>query len=213
MTCNVTIYDSPTVGGWTSAFTAAKQMADEQGIPLVLVATSTGCTTCNNFNADVFTKHDFQDWCASKPYLFCWVKANLGNWTSGEQNAILDFVGGGGLPRFSVYWNRRAYDGGAAIGAKDLTIAAQGHAAAFYEAYVEKYVGGYSRFSDRTNCTKFYCQEHTDPSYMPTAKFLQPGLWTADLTGAQEYAARHHGFYVVMMTNPWGGCGFCNSLD
>lgn len=48
---------------------------------------------------------------------------------------------------------------------------------------------------------------------MPTAKFEQPGLWTADLTGAQEYAAGHHGFYVVLMTNVWGGCGVCNGLN
>ena len=65
------------------------------------------------------------------------------------------------------------------------------------------------------NGTRFndYAFDGTFETGMPTAKFEQPGLWTADLTGAQEYAAKHHGFYIVIMTNVWGGCGFCNALN
>ena len=142
----VTISPTPVIGGWTDNFTAAKAMADAQGIPLVLIASSTGCTYCNAFNNDVFNKADFQNWCAGKPYLFCKVQAIMGNWTAGQPKAILDFVGSGGLPRFSVYWNRANYDGGGTVGAKNLTYAARGNSAtiAYTENFVEKYVGAYS---------------------------------------------------------------------
>jgi hypothetical protein len=167
------------------------------------------------FDADVFANRGFQDWCAAKPYLFCKVKANLGNWTSGEQKAILDFVGSGGLPRFSVYWNRTNYDGGGTVGAKSLTFAARNHDVSYYEAFVEQHVGAYVEDGGCVNGTKFNDRDiyGNFVTAMPTAKFEQPGLWTADLTGAQEYAAGHHGFYVVLMTNVWGGCGVCNSLN
>ena len=142
----VTISPTPVIGGWTDNFTAAKAMADAQGIPLVLIASSTGCTYCNAFNNDVFNKVDFQNWCAGKPYLFCKVQAIMGNWTSGQPKAILDFVGSGGLPRFSVYWNRANYDGGGTVGAKNLTYAARGNSAtiSYTENFIEKYVGAYS---------------------------------------------------------------------
>lgn len=142
----VSISSTPVVGGWTDNFTAAKAMADAQGIPLVLLASSTGCTYCNAFNNDVFTKAEFQNWCAGKPYLFCKVQAIMGNWTAGQPKAILDFVGAGGLPRFSVYWNRANYDGGGTVGAKNLTYAARANMAtiAYTENFIEKNVGAYS---------------------------------------------------------------------
>ena len=142
----VSISSTPVVGGWTDNFTAAKAMADAQGIPLVLLASSTGCTYCNAFNNDVFTKAEFQNWCAGKPYLFCKVQAIMGNWTAGQPKAILDFVGYGGLPRFSVYWNRANYDGGGTVGAKNLTYAARGNLAtvSYTENFIEKNVGAYS---------------------------------------------------------------------
>ena len=142
----VNISSSPAVGQWTDNFTAAKKMADEQGIPLVLIASSTGCTYCNAFDTSVFNTAEFQNWCEGKPYLFCKVKAIMGNWTAGEQKAILDFVGSGGLPRFSVYWNRTNYDGGGVIGAKNLTFAARANMAttSYVENFVEKHVGAYS---------------------------------------------------------------------
>lgn len=155
---SVQILDQPTVGAWTSSFTAAKKMADEQGIPLVLVASSSGCTYCNLFDSEVFKTEAFQNWCASKPYLFCKVTASLGNWTSGEKKAILDFVGSGGLPRFSVYWNRANYDGGETIGAKSLTFAGRGYSIAYYEEFVEKHVGTYA---DKKNTATYFDQSAT----------------------------------------------------
>ena len=135
----------PKVGEWNSSFTKCKAKADAEGIPLVLLASSSGCSYCNTFNTSVFQNSAFQTWCSQQPYLFCKVQAVLGNWSGGEKAAILAFVGGGALPRFAVYWNRANYDGGGVIGAnKSKTIQAAGHDYQWYINYITSNFAGYS---------------------------------------------------------------------
>lgn len=140
-----TLPAEPVVGGWCSSFTKAKAAADAEGRPLVLLASSTGCSLCNNFNVNVFLNAQFQKWVSEQPYYFCKVQAQLGNWSSGEQFAIMSFVGGGTLPRFAVYWNRANYDGGEMIGGhKELTIQGGPSDYNYYINFVTKYVGSYT---------------------------------------------------------------------
>lgn len=135
----------PKVGEWNSSFTKCKAKADAEGIPLVLLASSSGCSYCNTFNTSVFQNSAFQTWCSQQPYLFCKVQAVLGNWSGGEKAAILAFVGGGALPRFAVYWNRANYDGGGVVGAnKSKTIQAAGHEYQWYINYITSNFAGYS---------------------------------------------------------------------
>lgn len=135
--------ETPKPGVWYSDFTALKQFADKEGRPLVLIASSTGCSQCSAFASRVFNNTAFQKWVSVQPYYFCKVQAISGNWSYGEQRAILNTVGGGSLPRFSVYWNRANYDGQAGIRCRDITVCAFSYDVQKTEDFIVKYAGDY----------------------------------------------------------------------
>lgn len=135
--------ETPKPGVWYSDFTALKQFADKEGRPLVLIASSTGCSQCSTFASRVFNNTAFQKWVSEQPYYFCKVQAISGNWSYGEQRAILNTVGGGSLPRFSVYWNRTNYDGQTGVRCRDITVCAFSYDVQKTEDFITKYAGGY----------------------------------------------------------------------
>jgi len=143
---NVTVSaGTPKLGEWNSNFDEIIKIANRDHVPVVLLGSSTGCTYCNAFNKDVFTNEKFQNWVSAQPYYFCKVQAIAGNWTPKQLTNFLNLVGGGTLPRFSVYWNKPGEDEAASRKrTKSTTIQAAGKSVDWYIDFISKQFAEYS---------------------------------------------------------------------
>ena len=128
----VTVVSEPEVGVWCSKATETKAKADAEGIPVVIVASSSGCEFCTAMGSDVLNNKDFQAWVENSGYLFCRVKVTLGNWASTEGKAVCEWIDGtrGAIPRFALYWKKK--DGTLVVDAEKTNETARYHDWKYY---------------------------------------------------------------------------------
>lgn len=132
------VVSTPEIGVWCSKATLTKKMADAEGIPVVIVASSTGCEFCNALTSNVLNNKDFMAWVENSGYLFCRVKVSNGVWGGTEGSAVLSWIGGtkDGIPRFALYWKKK--DGTLVVDAKATNELARYHDWKYYRDKAEK---------------------------------------------------------------------------
>lgn len=139
---------APICGVWSSDVDKVRARAERDGLPVFIVASSTGCEYCTAFASQVMNDNGFKAWQAShgedsdQPYLFLYVKASMGNWTSGQPRKIGEWVGLGSLPRVSCYYS----EGGSVIyNAKRECFPGRGKDWTYYtDAWFDAKFQGYS---------------------------------------------------------------------
>lgn len=140
--------EPPKAGVWSKDVDLVRKRANAEGLPVFMVASSTGCEFCSAFKSGVVTSKTFTNWMAKhgeasdQPYLFLMVTAQMGNWTSGQPKKIADWITLGSLPRVSCYWYA---DGKEKLNAAKNVMAGRGKDASYYINWFEGKTAGYGK--------------------------------------------------------------------
>lgn len=108
---NTKTINNITLGVWTTQFEDAKKLADEQGIPMVLLMTAMPFnTTSNSFNTTVLTNTEFKKWRSERPFIWCHINSSDGTWNNTKKSTIKTFMNNTTVPCTGLYWNRTNYN-------------------------------------------------------------------------------------------------------
>lgn len=140
------IQPDPVEGGWTTNIFKAREVADARHIPMVMFATSTGCSYCNRFHMNVWADKRFHKHIEDRGYIGVIVEAQSGNWTSADKREILDhYTGYGTLPHITCYWSRAD---GTSLDPLGISIHANRESYDYYVEWMEGYLGDYKKSTD-----------------------------------------------------------------
>lgn len=139
----ITITGTPTPGGWTYDYDAAKVRADKDNIPCVFVLDMAPKNQESAFHDRVFVTDEFQKVITDCGYIGIYVKTDYETWIYQRKGSITNWFGSGSLPRMTCYWKENKE------GKRVDPLASYSNCLSmdvnYYKSYIKSHLGEYDK--------------------------------------------------------------------